>query len=353
MLRGKDCRKGDKVRFLHEKGEGVVTNVTREFVYVDQGDGFELPMLHKDVIIMERAPKETVTDDIPASGSSHEQDYFTPAESKPVHKHSMKSGVQIPRGLYFAFAPDNQDVLLAGDLKLYLINYTKFSAMYVLYVSDSESVPRYSGILESASAILIDTIERKESGLFRKGIFQCMFTESGQKGIAAPFYTHIEIKPERFLKEELYVYNPVISLYCITSQLMRLEEMKWLQQSIGKGKGEVDAGFSKIIEEDSLIRRYQTAPGEAEVDLHLHSMFPDSHKIDDGLKLKKQIDFCRQIIDSAIEHKYRRLILIHGVGVGILKIEIHKLLRSYDQLQFRDAPIAKYGIGATEVIIEQ
>ncbi len=41
---------------------------------------------------------------------------------------------------------------------------------------------------------------------------------------------------------------------------------------------------------------------------------------------------------------------IHGVGEGVLRYELHRLLKEYEgQLKFYDADYQKYGIGATAV----
>jgi len=42
------------------------------------------------------------------------------------------------------------------------------------------------------------------------------------------------------------------------------------------------------------------------------------------------------------------------VGEGVLKYELHRLLKEYEgQLKFYDADYQKYGIGATEVYLFQ
>ena len=43
------------------------------------------------------------------------------------------------------------------------------------------------------------------------------------------------------------------------------------------------------------------------------------------------------------------MIVIHGVGDGILKSEVRKILSKYEHLHFFDAPYREYGFGATQI----
>lgn len=54
-------------------------------------------------------------------------------------------------------------------------------------------------------------------------------------------------------------------------------------------------------------------------------------------------------MNHAFANKMKKVTFIHGVGKGILKDEIYKELKQYDNIHFFDAPMSKYGVGATEV----
>ncbi len=358
MLRGKDCRPGDKVKFLHEKGEGTVIRKTNEFVYVDIGDGFELPVLYNDVIIIEQASRENNHFESKESKKSVAEEADSFSQKEPAEKGREISGKTGHPGLgmYLAFAPVNQKVLIAGDIRLYLVNYTKLRGYYSITTLNINSINgEFSGRIEAASALLIATVERKDVSVFRKAMFQCLFPDTSKQGVYLPYYTMIEIKPERFMKEELYTENSAISMFSLTIQLFRIEELKLIQLALGKDAvSEIpQIPIAVLSEQQSLISKFRTEPGVAEVDLHIESIVPHHGKIDDSLKLKKQLDFFKQCLDSAIEENYSKIVFIHGVGVGVLKMEIHNILSTYENLDFRDAPLARYGIGATEVIFKK
>ena len=91
-----------------------------------------------------------------------------------------------------------------------------------------------------------------------------------------------------------------------------------------------------------------------EVDLHIHQLVPKTRGLDNFEMLNIQLDTARYKITFAISKKIQRIVFIHGVGEGVLRYELHRLLKEYeDQLKFYDADYQKYGIGATEVYLFQ
>jgi len=63
-----------------------------------------------------------------------------------------------------------------------------------------------------------------------------------------------------------------------------------------------------------------------------------------------QLKHFQKALDKAITERYKKLIVIHGVGNGRLKHEVRTLL-SAENFRFYDGSYAKYGYGATEVLI--
>jgi len=90
-----------------------------------------------------------------------------------------------------------------------------------------------------------------------------------------------------------------------------------------------------------------------EVDLHIHKLVERSARLSNYEMLNLQIDHAKRQLDFAISKRLSKMVFIHGVGEGVLKEELHTLLRRYDNLKFYDANFQKYGVGATEVYIYQ
>jgi len=90
---------------------------------------------------------------------------------------------------------------------------------------------------------------------------------------------------------------------------------------------------------------------EMEIDLHIHELTDDIRGLSNTDMLRIQVLHFRKKMTEAIDKRITRLILIHGVGEGVLKAELHHALLDYHNVEVHDADYSKYGKGATEVRI--
>jgi dsDNA-specific endonuclease/ATPase MutS2 len=68
--------------------------------------------------------------------------------------------------------------------------------------------------------------------------------------------------------------------------------------------------------------------------------------------LNIQMSHFKSFLSSAIEKKTRKVVVIHGVGEGVLRHEIRKVLDIYHpNFEFQDASYEEFGYGATEIRI--
>jgi hypothetical protein len=90
-----------------------------------------------------------------------------------------------------------------------------------------------------------------------------------------------------------------------------------------------------------------------EIDLHIEQLVDFNPKhMSNAEILSIQITHFERMMQHAILNHQRKIIFIHGVGEGVLKTEIRRLLREvYPETRYHDASYRKYGYGATEVII--
>ena len=89
-----------------------------------------------------------------------------------------------------------------------------------------------------------------------------------------------------------------------------------------------------------------------ELDLHINKLIKSTKNLDNYDMLNIQIDAAKRKIEFAISKRISKVVFIHGVGEGVLKSELKRLLNKYP-IKFYDASYKKYGLGATEVYILQ
>lgn len=144
----------------------------------------------------------------------------------------------------------------------------------------------------------------------------------------------------------------------ITVPLTPEEEIKQLKNQIANLKDQIaklKKQLSNVQQQntrtltDNILLQHQTAPGEAEVDLHIDMLTERPGDLSPHEAFEMQMHYFRLCMNHAFSNKMKKVTFIHGVGQGILKDEIVKELKQYDNIHFFDAPMSKYGVGATEV----
>ena len=81
------------------------------------------------------------------------------------------------------------------------------------------------------------------------------------------------------------------------------------------------------------------------IDLHINLLISNYKHLDNFEIVQIQLSECKKKVDLALNSRAAKLIIIHGIGAGVLKREVHKLLDRYNLRYYltKDA-------GATEVI---
>ena len=90
-----------------------------------------------------------------------------------------------------------------------------------------------------------------------------------------------------------------------------------------------------------------------EVDLHINQLVKSTKGMANHDMLTLQLNTAKRQLDFAIKNRIQKIVFIHGVGEGVLKLELDYLFDRYNNVKHYDANYQKYGLGATEVYIYQ
>jgi hypothetical protein len=86
------------------------------------------------------------------------------------------------------------------------------------------------------------------------------------------------------------------------------------------------------------------------VDLHIEKLAPSETDIPHEVKLTLQIEYFLKALENAIMIKQNSLTVIHGLGKGVLKAEIHGILNQTKEVHsYVNEYNPKYGFGSTEI----
>ena len=108
---------GDKVRFLNDVGGGIVVSfINHKVVNVLQEDGFELPVLISECVVVDKTKK---TDE--------------PKSTTIINKVSELNIIETSDGdnvkIFLAFVPSNESIFPETNLDIFLINDSNFYLM--------------------------------------------------------------------------------------------------------------------------------------------------------------------------------------------------------------------------------
>ncbi len=348
---------GDKVKFLNEAGGGVVSKViSSKMVNVAVEDGFDIPTMVTDLVLVEPV--------VTHAESMFKEDFKVDLPSSIAVSESEDSDAQILKvdyakneanGIYLALVPQDQKWMITGILDIYLVNHTPYDILFNLMLKDDQGA--YYGYdynsIESENALLINSLDREEIEAWREGIVQVLYHNNEAGTAIMPANTVFKIKSNKLNNENSYKYSPLVNQKALVYSLNEILN----QDKIGNvpiKDEEPERVIKKATEKKKspLIDKHQTLPRMAEVDLHIAELIDNISGMESRDMFALQKKYFTDCLESAITNNYKKVTFIHGVGNGILKNAIIKILKDYDNVENQTASISKFGLGAIDVLIK-
>lgn len=92
--------------------------------------------------------------------------------------------------------------------------------------------------------------------------------------------------------------------------------------------------------------RKQRSQTVLKVDLHIELLTSNYHYMDNFEIVQLQLNECYEKLQYAMNSKITKVEIVHGVGEGVLRAEVHQILRNYKLRYY----LSKNG-GSTEVML--
>lgn len=354
---------GDKVSFLNESGGGVINKIISPgLVSVTIDEGFDIPVQPSELILNQRAQDTPQKTDVrpekagpePARKHGVEEEIYEERKSK-LDRLSFRGDIK--DGMYYAFVPHDQKWLVTGEMDIMLVNHTDYEVLFSFFLQDQKG--QYEGtdydVLEPRSKILLETIDRDEIESWNKGLFQFMYHKDKPRNIYLPANCAFDIKPVRIYKEANYKESAFIAEKAFIYSLIELQNLGQYRNTDAEKKfsdEQVQQVKAKEVKPEHFIDKHRVADKLAVVDLHIAELVSNISGLSGGDMLQIQKDYFKKALESALQAGYEKVTFIHGVGNGVLRDEIIKMLKDYENLEKRSASLAKFGVGAIDVIIE-
>ena len=84
-----------------------------------------------------------------------------------------------------------------------------------------------------------------------------------------------------------------------------------------------------------------------EIDLHIEAITESHSGLSNAEIINKQMNAFKVFLNKARRQQMRKIVIIHGVGMGVLKHEVRTYLDGLDDVKYYDADYGEYGKGAT------
>ncbi len=340
---------GDRVKFINDVGGGIVTGfIGKNMVNVENEDGFEVPYPVSMLLNIDD-PK------LNRGGAVAEKPAVEEAP-KPVKEDRQTGKVLTGKDspdFYFCIVPFDSKNPVGGDIDLFLVNDSNFTVMYRFahYKEDTYSTV-HSGILHPNSKEELETLGPDDLSELPEYYFQLMYFRDKEKEQHPAISKRIRINPVKFYKEKSFQPNAFFKknalVYQITENVLTAEIDKLTEDDFRK----VVKAKEKPAPEKVSSRPRQ--PDVVEIDLHIHELVDNSSGLSNKEILDIQMEKVENELRAAIEARAKRIVFIHGVGQGVLKQEVARLLKSkFSKYAFQDASFKEYGYGATMVILRR
>lgn len=350
-------RIGDKVRFLNETGGGKITRTDdRDYLYVMTEDGFEIPVRDNELIL--QTPSSGVPEDRnPADrfpkGTEKEPEHVRSASRKPdLPENPIPANVPAgsPVTLLLGLVPDDFDAVFKASINVFLINDSEY---FLYYMAGYQKQGKYyflkSGEIEPNTKCFLADFDQVSLGRIALFHLQALPVSAGQYSRMLPLDMEINIAQYDFMKNHMYKANAYFDERALIPGVTPVVIVRQLKADEHSANG--IEGVNPVSQGEKKART--GGSDTMEVDLHIEALRDDYSGLSNGDMLRIQMNGFRSALEDAIRKKVKRIVFIHGVGNGTLKLEIrNELKRNYPEVTCQDASFKEYGFGATMVHIK-
>lgn len=374
---------GDRVRFLNSTGGGVITRIEGKMVYVDD-EGFETPMLLKDVVVVLPAGHEPKH-----KGASimFDQEAFDAGRKNPEPIKEEKKDKEILQdelpieetshgekpNIVLAFEPADIKRLSTTRFSAILVNDSNFFLDFIFLRRSAEErgwTLVFKGNVAPNELIDLAAFSHENLPEYEKVAIQCIaYKKDKVFTLQPPVSVSRKLDLTKFHKLHcfrpgIYFDSPVLEIPLVKDgvavkpldlNLTQIEEKSGNKTDIN----EINKELSKKYKVDSGQKKRSTPVDNPrkilpliEVDLHIGELTDSTSGMEPKDMLELQLDTVKKYMNANRQRIGQKIVFIHGKGEGVLRKAVLELLKKeWPKAELQDASFREYGFGATLVTI--
>lgn len=392
---------GDKVRFLNTTGGGKIASFQgKDLVLVCDDDGFEIPTLRSEIVVVETDNYNLVRKPVPSKerastsesdGLSHTsikaalaahaaaanggengapEEELLKDESEPADKEITFQPRPLERrgadqvNFYIGFLPVDSRSLSQTEFEVYLINDSNLYVRFLLLTQEGEQYSlRHEGLVLPNQKLLLDTIGHADLPQWERLTFQLLAYKTDKPfALKSPMNITLRVDGTKFYKLHCFAASDFFNDPALVRSLVS-EDRPAQSVSIAAETVEEALITPEVVRQSA--ERLKQQPARAmdksvtldrnaivEVDLHADVLLDSTRGLTPTDILMMQIKAFHDTMRQYAKDKGRRIVFIHGKGEGVLRVTLLKELKNhYRHCTHQDASFREYGFGATMVTV--
>lgn len=392
---------GDKVRFLNTTGGGKIAGFQgKDLVLVCDDDGFEIPTLRSEIVVVETDNYNLVRKPVPSKerastsesdGLSHTsikaalaahaaaanggengapEEELLEDESEPADKEITFQPRPLERrgadqvNFYIGFLPVDSRALSQTEFEVYLINDSNLYVRFLLLTQEGEQYSlRHEGLVLPNQKLLLDTIGHADLPQWERLTFQLLAYKTDKPfALKSPMNITLRVDGTKFYKLHCFAASDFFNDPALVRSLVS-EDRPAQSVSIAAETVEEALITPEVVRQSA--ERLKQQPARAmdksvtldrnaivEVDLHAEVLLDSTRGLTPTDILMMQIKAFHDTMRQYAKDKGRRIVFIHGKGEGVLRATLLKELKNhYRHCTHQDASFREYGFGATMVTV--
>ncbi len=330
---------GDTILVLHSNEEGTVVELMNENMVMIEVDKVRFPVYMDQI-------------DFPYFKRFSEKKLFEKKKEKKyiddIKKEKANTKYKVSDGVWLAFLPvfdkDIFDDDVVESFKLYLINQTEhpYNFNYRITFAGSPDFELKNQIFSFTDFYLHDVAFEQMNDAPKFALEFSLLNADKKK--SEYFETSLKLKAKQLFQkiEEIKLKNePTFSYKLFETYPDKVVEEKHDFTPLS------GAGY-KIYDASKVTQNLE--PARSVVDLHIEKLSDDWKHLSNFEILTIQLKTFEKYFYLATVHCQPNLIVIHGVGSGKLKDEIHEILKTKTEVKtFVNQYHPNFGYGATEI----
>jgi hypothetical protein len=327
---------GDKVLVLHSNEEGEVVDIINDKMVLIDVDGVRFPVYMDQI-------------DFPYFKMFSEKKIIQKKKDKvyidDIKKEKATSKYKVSEGVWVSFLPvfdkDVFDDDIVESFKIYLINQTEEPYNFTYQISFSGNTDfEHSNQIFSLSDFYLHDVPFEQMNDSPKFFFDFSLVNENKKK-ADHFEASLKIKAKQLFQkiEEMKMKNEPTFSY----QLFEIYPDK-----TDDVKPDYTNTYGQLY--DASKAKPNLEPARSVIDLHIEKLSDDWKKLSNFEILTLQLSVFEKYFNLAVAHHQPNLIVVHGIGSGKLRDEIHEILKFKPEVKsFVNQYHHNFGFGATEI----